>query len=91
MTLHHYFVVYVTTTIYGLLHYYKIVKYYKIALVISDVYMPIEEKKQLVTSLRIDPEIWKQARVEAIQHDITLTQLVEEAINCWIKEKKKEK
>ena len=47
--------------------------------------MPIEEKKQLVTSLRIDPQIWKQAKVEAIQHDITLTQLVEEAINCWIK------
>lgn len=51
--------------------------------------MPIEEKKQLVTSLRIDPEIWKQAKVEAIQHDITLTQLVEEAIDCWIKMKKK--
>ncbi|MGA2309683.1 MAG: toxin-antitoxin system HicB family antitoxin [Candidatus Bathyarchaeia archaeon] len=53
--------------------------------------MPIEEKKQLVTSLRINPEIWKQAKVEAIQHDITLTQLVEEAINCWIKEKTKKK
>jgi predicted HicB family RNase H-like nuclease len=49
--------------------------------------MPIEEKKQLVTSLRIDPQIWKQAKVEAIQHDITLTQLVEEAINCWIRAK----
>lgn len=50
--------------------------------------MPIEEKKQLVTSLRIDPNIWKQAKVEAIQHDITLTQLVEEAIDCWIEKKK---
>jgi len=49
--------------------------------------MPIEEKKQLVTSLRIDPAIWKQAKVEAIQHDITLTQLVEEAISCWIQKK----
>jgi predicted HicB family RNase H-like nuclease len=54
-------------------------------------HMPIEEKKQLVTSLRIDPEIWKQAKVEAIQHDITLTQLVEEAINCWIKSQKERK
>lgn len=52
--------------------------------------MPIEEKKQLVTSLRIDPQIWKQAKVEAIQHDITLTQLVEEAINCWIQTKVRE-
>ena len=53
--------------------------------------MPIEEKKQLVTSLRIDPEIWKKAKVEAIQHDITLTQLVEEAINCWIKQQTEKK
>jgi predicted HicB family RNase H-like nuclease len=49
--------------------------------------MPIEEKKQLVTSLRIDPEIWKQAKIEAIKHDITLTELLEEAINCWIEKK----
>jgi predicted HicB family RNase H-like nuclease len=53
--------------------------------------MPTEERKQLVTSLRIDPEIWKEAKVAAIQNDITLTQLVEEAINCWIEEKAKEK
>jgi hypothetical protein len=39
--------------------------------------MPIEDKKQLVTSLRIDPEIWKEAKVQAIRNDITLTQLVE--------------
>jgi predicted HicB family RNase H-like nuclease len=52
--------------------------------------MPIEEKKQLVTSLRIDPEVWKQAKVEAIQHDMTLTKLVEEAIDCWIRMKKKD-
>ena len=46
---------------------------------------PLETpKKQLVTSLRIDPEIWKEARVQAIKNDITLTQLIEEAINCWI-------
>jgi predicted HicB family RNase H-like nuclease len=48
--------------------------------------MPIEERKQLVTSLRIDPQIWKQAKIEAIKHDITLTELLEEAINCWIKQ-----
>jgi predicted HicB family RNase H-like nuclease len=53
--------------------------------------MPMEEKKQLVTSLRVDPEIWKQAKVEAIQHDITLTQLVEEAITYWIKQQTKKR
>lgn len=47
-----------------------------------------ENKKQLVTSLRINPDVWKEAKVAAIQNDLTLTQLVEEAINCWIKMRK---
>lgn len=46
-----------------------------------------EEKKQFVTSLRVDSNLWKEAKVQAIRHDITLTELVEEAINLWMKEK----
>ncbi len=53
--------------------------------------MPTEEKKQLVTSLRIDPEIWKEAKVAAIQNDKTLTQFVEEAIEACIKKYKDER
>jgi predicted HicB family RNase H-like nuclease len=49
--------------------------------------MPEEEKKQLVTSMRIDSDLWKEAKVQAIRHDITLTELVEEAINLWIQER----
>jgi predicted HicB family RNase H-like nuclease len=49
--------------------------------------MSSENKKQFVTSLRINPEIWKDAKVAAIQNDMTLTELVEEAISCWIKMK----
>ena len=49
--------------------------------------MPEEEKKQLITSMRIDSDLWKEAKVQAIRHDITLTELVEEAINLWIQEK----
>jgi len=48
--------------------------------------MSVEEKKQLVTSLRIDPELWKEAKIQAIKHDMTLTELLEEAIDCWIKQ-----
>ena len=48
-----------------------------------------ENKKQLVTSLRIDPDVWKEAKVAAIQNDMTLTQLVEEAIEKWVKEHRK--
>jgi predicted HicB family RNase H-like nuclease len=56
-------------------------------LIIGEIKVPLEDKKQLVTSLRIDPEVWKEARVAAIQNDMTLTQLIEEAITCWIQMK----
>ncbi len=49
--------------------------------------MPDDDKKQLVTSLRVDSGLWKEAKVQAIMHDITLTELVEEAINLWMQEK----
>jgi hypothetical protein len=49
--------------------------------------LPEEEKKQLVTSLRVDSALWKEAKVQAIRNDLTLTELVEEAINLWMQEK----
>lgn len=50
-----------------------------------------EKKKQIVTSLRVNADSWKQARIEAIRHDISLTNLIEEAIDLWIeKQGKKE-
>jgi hypothetical protein len=49
--------------------------------------MPEEEKKQLITSLRVDSTLWKEAKIQAVKHDITLAELVEEAINLWIQEK----
>lgn len=47
----------------------------------------MNEKDQFVTSLRINPKVWKEAKVAAIQNDMTLTELIEEAINCWIQQK----
>jgi len=49
--------------------------------------LPDEDKKQFVTSLRVDSNLWKEAKVQAIRHDMTLTELVEEAINLWMREK----
>jgi predicted HicB family RNase H-like nuclease len=49
--------------------------------------LPEEDKKQLVTSLRVDSDLWKEAKVQAIRHDITLTELVEEALTLWMQEK----
>jgi len=44
-------------------------------------------RKQIVTSLRVNSDLWKEAKVQAIRHDMTLTELVEEAINLWMQEK----
>ena len=43
-------------------------------------------KKQLVTSLRVDPDLWKEAKVQAIRNDMTLAEIVEEALKKWIEE-----
>jgi post-segregation antitoxin (ccd killing protein) len=36
--------------------------------------------KREATSIKIDPELWKQAKIEAINRDIDLSDLVEDAI-----------
>jgi hypothetical protein len=38
------------------------------------------------TSIKIRPDIWKEAKIEAIRHDMELSELVEQAIESWIKE-----
>ncbi len=39
-----------------------------------------------VTSIKINPEVWKRAKIAAIEGDIGLSELVEQAIEKWIKE-----
>jgi predicted HicB family RNase H-like nuclease len=36
------------------------------------------------TSIKIRPNIWKEAKIEAIKQGITVSELVEEAISSWI-------
>ena len=48
-------------------------------------YMSVK-KKQLVTSLRVNPELWKEAKVHAIRNDMTLAELVDNALKKWIEE-----
>lgn len=40
--------------------------------------------KRDTTSIKIDPEVWKKAKIEAIRQDIQLSELVERAIEDWI-------
>lgn len=46
---------------------------------------------RLPTSIKIRPSVWKQAKVEAIQNDIHLSELVEQAIESWIKQQGSDK
>jgi post-segregation antitoxin (ccd killing protein) len=47
----------------------------------------MEEPKRVTTSIKIDPEIWKEAKIEAIHRDIDLSELVENAIKKEIKKR----
>jgi hypothetical protein len=51
--------------------------------------MPTNEKNQLVTSLRVDPELWKKAKMKAIECDMTLGDLIDEAIREWIQKQER--
>jgi len=39
------------------------------------------------TSIKIRPTIWKEAKIEAIKQGITVSELVEEAVEMWIDKK----
>ena len=50
-----------------------------------------EEKieKRETTSIKIKPKIWKEAKKAAIDEGKTVSELMEEAINAYLKEHKK--
>ena len=45
---------------------------------------PRNDIKREATSIKIDPQLWKQAKIEAIRNDLELSELVEQAIEKWI-------
>lgn len=48
----------------------------------------VEDKiKRAVTSIKIDPDLWKEAKIEAIQRDMDLSELVENALKKELKKK----
>jgi predicted DNA-binding protein len=56
--------------------------------------MTAEQKKALQnlkasTSLNLNQELYKEAKIEAIREGKTVSELVEEALDAWIKEHKK--
>lgn len=51
--------------------------------------MPTDGKKELVTSLRVDSDLWKEARKTAIDCEITLQELIDQAIRDFIEKQEK--
>ena len=41
------------------------------------------------TSIKINPEVWKEAKIQAIKDDFTVSELLEEAIREYIKKREK--
>ena len=44
--------------------------------------------KRIVTSVKIDEDIWKKAKIEAINQDMQLSEVLENAVEEWIKKQK---
>lgn len=40
----------------------------------------VDQKKQTVTSLKVDPDLWKKAKIEAIKRGVTLARIVDTAL-----------
>ncbi|MGC2668238.1 MAG: hypothetical protein WA220_03540 [Candidatus Nitrosopolaris sp.] len=47
---------------------------------------PRNDIKREATSIKINPQLWKQAKIEAIRNDLELSELVEQAIENWIED-----
>lgn len=45
---------------------------------------PRNDIKREATSIKINPQLWKQAKIEAIRNDLELSELVEQAMENWI-------
>lgn len=50
----------------------------------------MDGKNQIVTSLRVDPNLWKEARKAAIDCDITLGEVIDQALREWLQKQEKE-
>ena len=45
----------------------------------------IEQEERESTSIKIKQSIWKDAKIAAVKHDKTVSELVEEAIREWMR------
>ncbi len=55
---------------------------------ICPVGMEKAEMKRIATSIKIDPNLWKETKIAAINFDTTVSELVETAIKDYIKKRR---
>lgn len=48
-----------------------------------------ETVKKETTSIKVDPDRWKEIKIEAIRQNKTVSDLVMEAIDAWMKANKR--
>lgn len=51
--------------------------------------MAEKEIMRVNTSIKVDPKLWKEAKIQAIKEDLTVSELLEEAIREYIKRKRR--
>ena len=51
----------------------------------------MDDRKEIVTSLRVDANLWKEARKAAIDCDISLGELIDQAVRGWIEKQENDK
>ena len=51
----------------------------------------IKKEERVATSIKVKPSVWQEAKIAAIKESITVSELVEDAIKCWITEQAKKR
>ena len=46
-------------------------------------------RKKVKTSIKIDPDLWKEVKIQAIRQDLTVSAAVQEALEQWIDKRAK--
>ena len=50
--------------------------------------MADNDTKRITTSIKIDPKLWKETKIQAIRDERTVSELLEDAIKEYIKQRK---
>lgn len=49
----------------------------------------MNEKDQFVTSLRVDPQLWKKTKMTALACDLSLGDAIDQALREWVEKQEK--